>query len=575
MKRVIFTTFDDINTSVQTGVFSKGEIAFTQNMDNANSLLVEEYFDRLVLNKKEYADKIGVDFIFYHNEMKDFDIDVGLEFTKVNLWKHHLMANLANEYDEIMYVDMDVLFNTDLNVFEEHDLSKGIHVKDQDEDLINKNKDAIRLKFVGLRSPVLKYFITKDLLDGKDNHVINTGIIIAKSDHIKQIKFIERTYEVLDKISSLKKEQSFINKLYYPNNESIFSYILEKHNVPYVLLDEMWHKRYDEKPATGLEGHCIHFINKQFSRFFKDKTKAIFSMHIDIPDQKLDNPRSYKDNILSKSKIAQMQFQKYEQQLLENHTDYAKAVEAEYLHFSRDEKYEEFYTRFPDLSEYDVVNLYKIYLLEELTKEYDLVMYVDLDVYFANHADIFDTVPADYAICTLYDTKEQLNINHDSEHYFKEYNKDYRNPESKYWNTHALLTEEGFDGENDVHNTGVVIASKRSMEKLDYFSDIEDVITQMKEIKHDDYSMYPPQVRQSFGYDNETIFSYKIKKNNVLNYRLGYWWHLRHYYDNKLSLEPNTYERRVALKKLEVFCIKWNPTIIHFISKNFGLVLDK
>jgi len=113
------------------------------------------------------------------------------------------------------------------------------------------------------------------------------------------------------------------------------------------------------------------------------------------------------------------------------------------------------------------------------------------------------------------------------------------------------------------------------MEKLDYFSDIEDIITQMKEIKHDDYSMYPPQVRQSFGYDNETIFSYKIKKNNVLNYRLGYWWHLRHYYDNKLSLEPNTYERRVALKKLEVFCIKWNPTIIHFISKNFGLVLDK
>ena len=115
MKRVIFTTFDDISNS--------------NNLDNTNELLVKEYFDRLIQNKKDYSDNIGVKFIFYHNTMKDFLLTDDLEFTKVNLYKHHLMAQLAEEYDEVMYVDMDVLFNTNENVFESLDLSKGIHVK--------------------------------------------------------------------------------------------------------------------------------------------------------------------------------------------------------------------------------------------------------------------------------------------------------------------------------------------------------------------------------------------------------------------------------------------------------------
>ena len=571
MKRVIFTTFDDINHSVQSG-FDSLNAQYTQNQDDANTLLVEEYFDRLVLNKKEYADKIGVDFIFYHNEMKDFDIDAGMEFTKVNLWKHHLMANLAEEYDEVMYVDMDVLFNTDLNVFQEHDLSKGIHVKDNDEDVTHKDKEEFQLWEIGLRSPILKYFITKDLLDGKDNHVMNTGILIGQSQHIKQIKFIERTKEAIEKIDALKKEPHFINRLYYPNNESIFSYIMEQYNIPYVMLDEMWHNRYDDKPKVGLEGHCIHFISKQFNRFFNDKTKAIFSLHIEIPDNRLDNPKGYKDTNLSKSKIAQKQFVKYEKQLMDNHNDYAKAVGATYTTYKRDNEYEEFYKRFPDLSEYDVVNLYKVYKLEQLTKEYDLVMYIDLDVYFINHADIFESTPCNYAFCCMYDKKAHLKINA-SQEYFAKFKKDYRNPEAKYWNAHALLLEEDLEPSDNVYNTGIMVASNYVMKQLDYFSDIEDVIATMKELKHD--SMYPPNIQASFGYDNETIMAYKVEKNNVNNYRLSDFWHLRHYYSTKEAFYKNELARFQQKTKLDADIIEWDASIVHFISKNFGLVFDK
>ena len=238
MKRLIFTIHDDIdNTNASSNNkelmgFDQFEVIKTSHSDNAKGALLKKYFNDLIDNKREYADKIGVDFKFFHNEMKDFDVDTSLEFTKVNLYKHHLYAKMAEEYDEVLYVDTDVLFNTDENIFDAHDLSKGIHVKDQDDKIISREKSEVLLSFVGLRSPILKYFITKDLLDGKECHVINTGIMLGRSEDILNIKFIERMKEAIEKINVLKTKKNLINALYYPNNESIFSYILEKYNVP-------------------------------------------------------------------------------------------------------------------------------------------------------------------------------------------------------------------------------------------------------------------------------------------------------------------------------------------------------
>lgn len=584
MKRIIFSLYDNLNRNVQSEGFDAGQIMYTKAGDTAKQLLVDEYFQRLIDNKSDYAEKIGVEFKFYHNTMRDFDIGDELEFTKVNLYKHHLMAELAEEYDEIMYVDMDVLFNTDLNVFEEHDLSKGLYFYHQDADIKWKDKDSVILSHVGLRSPALKYFITKDLLDGKDNHVINTGIILGNSESIKQIRFIERMKDAIAKIEDLKKLPDIITDLYYPNNESVFSYIVEKYNIPYVILDPMWHRIYNAKPSEGLEGHCMHFINKQFNHFFDDKTKAMFSMYIEIPDDRLDNPKNYSDNPIPKSKLTQIQMAEYESRLTDNKIKYAEAVGAEYFHYERDDQYEEFYNRFPNLSEYDVINLYKIYLLDKLTHKYDFVMYVDLDVYFRNHGNIFNSVPVNHAICCLYEMPSKIGIKDldcddiglmGENSYIKQYKKDFRNPQAKYWNAHALLTEDGYDGYNNVFNTGVVLASRYGMNKLDYFSDIEEVLACMEELKDPSASMYPSQIVASFGYDNETIFGYKVRKNNVLTYRLEDCWHHQHHYENAKSFDIGTPERESSLIKLQAESIEKKTTVLHMISKNFGLVFNK
>jgi hypothetical protein len=564
MKRIIFTIFDDIDSGTDRW-----------GIANAAKHMHNEYFDKLVANKEEYANSlINVEFKLYHNTMNDFDVAGELEFTKVNLYKHHLMAKLAEEYDEVMYVDMDVLFNTDENVFDELDLNNGIHIIDQDDAVENKNVDEVIFKMIGLRNPTLKYHITKDLLNGKENHVMNTGIMIGKSKHIKQINFIERLPGIIEKINKLKESHTvYLRAHYYPNNESVFSYIMEEYNIPYVIMDKEWHHIVDHYPnEIDPNAKIYHFINKKFNAFFKDKTQAIFSIYIDIPDQDLDSPSDFKDDEVSKSKRTKERLAEYKDRLVNNHKEYAESIDAEYLMFGRDKQYEDFKSRFPMLSEYDVINLYKIYLLEKLVNEYDLVMYIDMDVYFRRNINVFNYVPCESIWCCMYETPHQAGVRFNNSYYLKRYKHDFRNPESKFWNAHALLTEEDLDTSGlVVFNTGVMMSSKNVMDRIDYFSDIDEVIKTMSEVK--EYSMYTDQIRDSFGYDNETIMSYKVCKNNVPIYDMPTRWHHKNDYWSYNSFDSTHRDYELAKHEYVSKTTQSNSVIIHFISKNFGLVL--
>jgi hypothetical protein len=567
MKRIIFTSYDDLKTNNLS------------KLDSTAENQIADYFDRLVENKKNYAKSICVDFKLYHNTMQDFAVTGELEFTKVNLYKHHLMHELAKQYDEVMYVDMDVVFNTTKNVFEELQLDQGIHVIHQDEEILSKNINEILFQKLGLRNSTLKYHITKDLLDGKDNHVINTGVIIGKSEHLKQIKLVERLPDIIEKINDLKnqigsgKDFVYLRGYYYPNNESVFSYILEEYDIPYVIMDKKWHTICDYVARQKSEAEIYHFVNKNFYAFFKNKSKAVFSIYVKIDDVNLDNPSSAVDSIIPKSKQTQILLEQYKDQLYANKEQYAKAIGAEFILFQRDEKYETFLKRFPDLSEYDVVNLYKIYLLDELTKQYDYVLYLDYDVVALNSIDFFDHVPVENAIGCYYSTPESLDIPKDKNNYFKNYSKDFRSPHSKYWNAHALLSEEDLDPENVVFNTGIIGASKKMMDKLDYFSDIDKTIQTMKALKES--SMYPEKVQAAFGYDNETIFSYKVKKNKVPVYQLGSDWHYKHNYKNKDSFTKGTSSYTLDKYEFELDVKRHNVVLAHFISKNFGIYFER
>ena len=117
----------------------------------------------------------------------------------------------------------------------------------------------------------------------------------------------------------------------------------------------------------------------------------------------------------------------------------------------------------------------------------------------------------------------------------------------------------------------IIIAGKNVMDKIDYFSDIHEVLETMTDVK--EYSMYTDKIRDSFGYDNETIMSYKVCKNNVPIYAMPKWWHHKNHYWSFSSFDPDHKDYALAKHEYESTTKSANSVIVHFISKNFGLVL--
>ena len=237
--------------------------------------------------------------------------------------------------------------------------------------------------------------------------------------------------------------------------------------------------------------------------------------------------------------------------------------------------YENFLKKYPQMSEYDAVNIYKIFILEYLAKSYDFVLYLDFDVFCRKTADIFNIIDCSTFLRCQNSSALELGIKNTLD-YYAQYDKDFRNPESKYWNSHALLAEYDLDsGAVCVFNTGIIAASSGCIKQLDFFNNLDEILEDMTELKEN--SIYPENIQKAFGYDNETIFAFKIVANNVNHKNLDEKvWHFKHYSGKasssrlsdkeKYSIRKENYKSAMAIT---------DPVLVHFISKQLELAFDE
>ena len=289
--------------------------------------------------------------------------------------------------------------------------------------------------------------------------------------------------------------------------------------------------------------------------------KVVFSVFIDIPEDRLDNPGWYdndKQVITDKSKVTKLALLNNAELVTERQKQYAKSIGADYRLFQYDVLYQRFFknikSKFTEISEYDIVNFYKHRIMRDLADEYDYVCYLDFDV-IPNTTDcIFKVHNVDKALaiaeCNRLAIRGQI-IKPEN------YNFCIRNPATKYWNTHALLFEEGFDPENDVFNTGIMAASSEVIKHLDYFKDFEYIINLMTNVKHDEYSMYPKNIQRVFNYDNETVFSFWIRTKNIQIHYMNREWH---WLVDELMSDPTHVDPKAKL--------------YHFINKKMEWIKD-
>jgi hypothetical protein len=188
--------------------------------------------------------------------------------------------------------------------------------------------------------------------------------------------------------------------------------------------------------------------------------------------------------------------------------------------------------------------------LYELSKEFDEILFLDFDVIPLTTDNFFDVWDLNKGICVYENThnvKKMESITGTTQ--------TIRSPTSKYYNAQAMLIEKNLSSSNNVINTGIIGANKEHLNKLNYFYDFENNLKTMTKLKNN-YDIFPKKIVDFFGYDNETLFSVKLKENNVTIQWLDNQWH---YFFDKQGFIPNETKFVHAInKKFDIVWRKYN-----------------
>ena len=274
MKRVIYSLYVDVPVKEHYGNSKNKHDTTVKAFKTVNAFRI--HYDRLIECKKIYAEYCMADFkIFEHdvqyetfekNLLKDFPELTGYEV--INFYKIHLLYELSKEYDEILYLDFDVVPLTNESFFSVWDLSKGICVYDN-------NSQVIKSVTVNhsIRSPSAKYYNCQAMLLeyglSSKNDVINTGIIGARKEDIQQLDFFGKFKDTIDLMTKLRNDtsglypQNIIDMFRY-DNETIFSFKREVNNIQIQWLDDQWHYFFDTQNFIPKDTKLVHCICKDF-----------------------------------------------------------------------------------------------------------------------------------------------------------------------------------------------------------------------------------------------------------------------------------------------------------------------
>jgi len=278
MKRIVYSLYIDIPEE-ELDIFDKNILRKNQihtNLHTKNQFK-ENYF-KLLANKQWYSNKINTEFkLFeYDDKYKEYQSHFKKKYpfitsyNVVNFYKIHLLYELSKFYDEILYLDFDVVCLTNENFFETWNLNKGICVFDNSS--LVKTIEAVTDRSQTIRSPTSKYYNTQAMLIEKNlnpkNKVINTGIIGANKEHIKQLKYFDNFDEDINIMTKLKSNYDMFPKkivdFFGYDNETLFSVKLNENNVPIQWLDNKWHYFFDTQGFIPEETKFVHTINKKF-----------------------------------------------------------------------------------------------------------------------------------------------------------------------------------------------------------------------------------------------------------------------------------------------------------------------
>ena len=251
MKRIVYSIFT-----------SKLEKHPSANDFKKNQFL--KYKKNIIKAQETYAKTCDAYYKLFETKLNNYN---DIQFQKL-----YLFEELANEYDEILYLDFDVIPIKNTVIFDKFNLNTLCACT------IDKVKDTlIELRTIEYMDEMNMFIKTTSKnamlaihdINGK-NDLINTGVLLSNSNLIKSIKLSDKINEA-DKTFKVACEDNLyyeeITKHWIKNNEAYLSYIVERYNIPFTNIGILWnyimnHKIKDKNPSA----YFLHVISKEFEK---------------------------------------------------------------------------------------------------------------------------------------------------------------------------------------------------------------------------------------------------------------------------------------------------------------------
>jgi len=256
---------------------------------------LKKHYDRLVEVKKRYAKNCNAEFRIYGNDtfyQKFKNKFQGFEFDLINLYKIHVWEQLGKDYENVLYLDLDVIPNTTENFFKTFDMNKiCVYAPNATKENVWTNSMLKNYKknihdYEYLMSKTDKYneyvkamckraMLAIDNILETDHYIANTAILGANKNAIEKLKYTKRLNELNNTLELAKNEKFFGNNItsnFFANNEIFFHYLLDKYNISWYNIPREWHTYYMKKDIIDDDVKnvkMIHLINKRFEELWE------------------------------------------------------------------------------------------------------------------------------------------------------------------------------------------------------------------------------------------------------------------------------------------------------------------
>lgn len=228
-----------------------------------------KYKNQLEEAQRNYANRCNSDYVLFETNSTDYNT---IQFEKIIQ-----MEKFANDYDEVLYLDLDVVPHTSFaSIFDHANTSKlCLHPLIRD---LSAREMAIYLEYdnfdtqnVFCKTAAKKSMLLLDGVSGNDV-LYNTGVFLAGAEAIKNLNFseqLEDLHELLDEAREDSLYPDQISKNFYYNNEVYVSYLIERDELPHMDLGMQWNFILDGyQPEPSAACFLLHHVNKEFERSF-------------------------------------------------------------------------------------------------------------------------------------------------------------------------------------------------------------------------------------------------------------------------------------------------------------------